>query len=60
MRYAYGEFEGEEFPTPDSLFSYGTNDQRIHKSIRMISHDDHGSVIRNILAAGNNNFLKKN
>ena len=22
MRYAYGEFDGQEFPTPDSLFSY--------------------------------------
>ena len=22
MRYAYGEFDGQEFPSPDSLFSY--------------------------------------
>mgnify|MGYP001548576259 CR=1 FL=1 len=22
MQYAYGEFDGEEFPTPDSLFDY--------------------------------------
>ena len=22
MRYAYGEYDGEEFPTPDSLFDY--------------------------------------
>ena len=22
MRYAYGEFDGQEFATPDSLFNY--------------------------------------